>query len=98
MRDFFGNCRWSAIEKITYPVDTALVHGNAFVSEEPGLARQATAIAGECPVRSNDAVARHHNRDRVAAIGETYGTHGVPDSEPCRKLAIGYRRADLDPP
>ena len=43
----------------------------AFVLEQPALAIEATAVADEATVGADDAVAGDHDRDAVAAVGES---------------------------
>ena len=54
--------------------------------EEQLLALEAAGVAGEGAVGADDAVARDHDRDRVAAVGEADGARGgVGHAEPAAR-------------
>src|SRR6476659_4932253 len=42
-------------------------------------------------------MARHHDRERVPAVREADGTHGVRLPDACRELAVADCRAERDP-
>jgi protease PrsW len=45
-------------------------------SQQPLLAIEAAAVAGQRPVGADHAVTGHDDRDRIAAVGETHGARG----------------------
>jgi hypothetical protein len=51
------------------------MEGGAFVSKQPLLALDPTAIAGKTCVGADDAVTRDHDGDRVGTIGKTDGAN-----------------------
>src|SRR5690242_2127057 len=57
--------------------------------EQPALALDAAAIAGQCPVRSDDAVAGDDDADGVVPIGVAYGADRCGASDPLGERAIG---------
>jgi len=64
--------------------------------EQPLFAAETAAIAGKCAVRSDDAMARHDNRDRVGAVRQPYGATRRGPAEPLSQLAITGRLARPD--
>ena len=55
--------------------DSRVMEGGAFVSKQPLLALDPTAIAGKTCVGADDAVTRDHDGDRVGTIGKTDGAN-----------------------
>src|ERR1700680_5041910 len=70
--------------------------GGALVREQPALAVDAAAIAGQGAVGTDDAVAGYDDADRVGAVGEADGPHRPRPADAPRELAIGNRRAAGD--
>lgn len=44
--------------------------------EKPLLQRQAAAVSGQRPVRADDAMTWHDDRDRIGAICRAHGADG----------------------
>ena len=73
-------------------IDLSLDLGQrAFVLEQPLLARQAAAIAGEAAVRADHAMAGHDDADRVLAVGESGGADGLGLADAPRQLGVADR-------
>src|ERR1700686_4050352 len=70
--------------------------GGALMLEQPALALDAAAIAGQRAVGTDDAVAGYDDADRVGAVGEADGPHRPRPADTPRELAIGDRRAARD--
>src|SRR5918994_2772204 len=64
--------------------------------EQDALALEPAAVAGEGAVRADHAVARHDDRDRVAAVGEADGADLARVAERERERAVGGRLAIRD--
>ena len=59
-----------------------------FVREQPALARDAAAVAGELSVRADDAVARHDDRDGIRAVRGRDGADGGRPADRARELRV----------
>jgi len=46
------------------------------VLQQPALAVESAAVAGQLSIRSDHSMARHHDPDRVGTVGETNGPAG----------------------
>src|SRR5579872_5184072 len=66
---------------------------SALVVEQPALARQAAAIAGQGAVRADHPMAGHDDGDRIGAVGEADRAARVGAPQLRREFAIGRRRA-----
>src|SRR5207237_1983996 len=64
---------------------------HAFVREQPLLAVEAAAIAGERPITADDTMARHDNGDRICAVCGADGTHGARLADSARKIRVRQR-------
>ena len=53
-----------------------LTTDTSFVIEQPMLALQSSAVAGERTVRSDYAMTWHDDANRISSIGKSYGAHG----------------------
>src|SRR5690349_21493231 len=63
------------------------------VLEQPALARQAAAVAGQRAVRADHAMARHDDADRVAAVRQADGARTVRAADALGQLAVALGRA-----
>ena len=63
------------------------------VAQEPGLALEAAAVAGEIASGPDDPVAGHDDRHGVAAVGEPDRAAGLRVADPTGQFAIRDRRA-----
>src|SRR2546425_289486 len=61
--------------------------------QQPALAVEAAAEAGELPARAHDAVAGDDDREGVLAGGGADGAGGAGVAEPARQLAVARGRA-----
>jgi hypothetical protein len=68
----------------------------AFVREQPALAREAAAIAGERMVGANHPVARHDDGDRIRANGKADRAHRRGAADGRRENGIARRRTGRD--
>src|SRR6516165_8470819 len=68
----------------------------AFVVEEPALAVETAAVAGQRTIRANDAVAGDDDRDGVGAVGEAYSADGRRTTDVLRDFAVRSRGAAWD--
>ena len=59
------------------------------MGEQPALARDAAAIARQCPVRSDDAMAGDDDADGIVAIRVAHRTDGGGPPDPLRQRPIG---------
>jgi len=66
--------------------------------EEPALAPQAAAIAGEGAVGAHHPVARHHHRDPVVAVGPGHRPHRARLAEEAGLVGVAPRLAVRDRP
>src|SRR5882762_428681 len=57
--------------------DDKLLAGGALLREQLFLSRDPPAIAGECPVFANDAMARHHDGNGVRGASSRNGPDGL---------------------
>src|SRR5574337_1202963 len=57
------------------------------------LGRQAAAKPGEAAVGADHAVAGHHDRQRIAAVGGADGAHRLRFADASRKFTVADRRA-----
>src|SRR2546430_835013 len=64
-----------------------------FVLEQPALAVQATAEAGQLAARPDHTVAGDDDGDRVLAVGGADGAGGARAAETARQLAVAGGRA-----
>jgi len=46
-------------------------HARAFMVQQPSFALHATAVSGQAPIRTDDAVTRHHDGNGIGPIRET---------------------------
>lgn len=74
-------------------LDEAVV---ALVGEEPALAVDAAAVAGEGAVGADDAMAGDDDADRIRAIREADGADGFGAADALGELAVGDGRAAGD--
>src|SRR5262245_54572074 len=75
----------------------ALADG-ALVVEQPRLALDATAESGEVAVGADHPVARHDDRQRVAAVRGADGSGEVAVAEPASLLSVAHSLAIGDRP
>ena len=68
-----------------------------FMLEQPLLARQAAAVAGQRAVRADDAMAGHDDADRVLAVGQARRAHRLGLADAPRQLGVadGLAAPDL---
>src|SRR5581483_11355867 len=64
--------------------------------EQRALAREAAGVAGEAAVRSDDAVAGHQDRDRVASGRRARGARAAGGAGAAREGVVGDRLAERD--
>src|SRR5690606_7383901 len=64
---------------------------DALELEQLALDRQPAAVAGQRAVAADDAVTRDDDRDRVAAVREANGPHGLRLADRARDVGIGRR-------
>jgi hypothetical protein len=64
---------------------SAMVH---FQFQQALFQRQPAAISRQPTAGTDYAVAWHYNRDRICAVGRTYGTHGFGSSYGCSDLSV----------
>src|SRR5262249_39637504 len=67
------------------------------VLQEPALALDPSAVAAQPPVGGDDAVARHHQRDRILAVGGAHRAYGLRAADAARQLSIRPGGANRDP-
>src|SRR5204862_290777 len=60
--------------------------------EQRALALETAAVAGEAPVGADDAMARHDDRDRVAAVGVADGARVEDPAQRARAVEAVDRR------
>src|SRR5258708_36848244 len=65
------------LHRLGLPGAGRVVERRAFVAQQPALALQAAAEAGEGAVGADDAVAGDDDRDRVGAVGQPDRAHGL---------------------
>ena len=70
----------------------------AFVIQQPDLPVEAAAVAGERSRRPDDTVTRHHDRDRVGAVGRAHRSRRARGSQRLRDRAVARRLAGREPP
>src|SRR5690242_19875320 len=68
----------------------------AFMRQEPTLAFDAAAIAGERAVGADHAMAGHDDADGVGAVGKADGPDRLGPADAPRQLAVGERAAARD--
>src|SRR2546426_10442660 len=68
-------------------------HDRPLVLEQPALAVQAAAEAGQLAARADHAVAGDDDRDGVLAVGRTDRARGADVAEATSQLAVAHRRA-----
>src|SRR5580698_10791886 len=59
------------------------------MSEQPALARDASAEPGQRAVRSDHPMTRHHDRDGIAAVGEAHRARCFRIADALSLLAVG---------
>src|SRR5205823_13493198 len=67
------------------------------VIEQPRFALEAAAVAGQRSGRSDDAVTRDDDRDRIRAVGGAHRARGVGRSDFFRDCAVAARLAGRNP-
>src|SRR5262245_50882664 len=70
----------------------------ALVLEQPALALETAAEAGERSVGADHAMTRHDDADRIRAVRVPDGADGVGATNAFRELRVGERRADWNRP
>src|SRR5262245_24431876 len=71
-------------------------HAGAFVGEQPSLALDAAAVAGERAVGADDAVAGHNDADGIVAIGMAGGAYRRLAADPASEVGIADGRSAGD--
>src|SRR5690242_5786154 len=64
---------------------------STFMLEQPTLAFEPAAIAGEAAVGADDPVAGYDDRDRIAAVRKPDGAARLRHPEPGSECAVGHR-------
>src|SRR6185436_20651012 len=71
---------------------------DTFVFEQPALAFESSAVAGERTVGADEAMAGNHDADRVGAVSEADRTHRQRTLQPLRHAPVAQRRSSGDLP
>src|SRR5690606_5308984 len=76
----------------------AFAEARPLVLEQPALALHAGGVAREPAVGGDDAVARHHHRQPVGAVGLSHGPHRLGVAQALREPQVGERPTRGDAP